>query len=178
MGKGNRTRQIASILILIFIIGMAFTYQYTYTPSYSSLKEAVEKSSNGGKIATSFDFDKGSFVFIKNSAKKYDYYYLKEKKWYNKGIIYTKKYEIENQYTVTVYYVQRNKLSFIKVESKEELGNLYDSLDTTFQELKISKNNKFFFGGTYKQLPDEYRITINDQEYWLKEYNSLFKLFT
>ncbi|MBP5678953.1 MAG: hypothetical protein J6X28_03915 [Bacilli bacterium] len=177
MMRGKTSRKIVQILVIIFVIGTVFAYIEAYTPSYSSLEQAVKKSSNGGKIAARYDFDKGSFIFIKGSNKKYGYYFVEDKKWYHKGFIYVNEYNIEGKYKVTVYYVQRRKLSFIKVESEKELENLNDSLNTSFQELKISRKNKFFFGGTYKQLPSDYNIIINDKEYLLKEYNNLFRLF-
>ena len=169
------------LLIVVFIIGTIIAYFYTYTPSYSSLESAIKITSRDGKATAKMKFDNGYFVFFKNAPMKYDYFYVKDKKWYNKGMISEKNYNIENRYQVTIYYVQRNKLSFIQVQDKNKntkrLKGLKDSFDSKFVELSTSKNNSFYFAGCYELIPDEYTLTINQREYLLKEYNQLFKLF-
>ena len=184
MGKKNpiksmKTTNKTAILIVVFFMLITFIiFQCTYTASYASLEQAVKRSSYGGQIKASYDFDKGTFVLIKDSiTKKYDYYYLRNKKWYNQGFVSKKNYSIEGKYKVTVYYVKKNKISFIQVESKEELSNLNDSMNTLFTEIYLNDKETCFIGGTYKNIPDDYKIIINDKEYWLKEYNTLFKLF-
>ncbi len=177
--KKIKQKQILVItLVLVFMFGMMIVYFQQHKVSYASLDYAIQRTSNGGKAAAKFDFDKGTFVFIKGSRKKYDYFYLQDKRWYNKGMIRETNFNIEKKYEVTVYYVPENKLSFIKVESEKELSNIGDSINTEFKLLSTSKNKSFFFGGTYKELPDEYMIYINDKEYLLKEYNGLFKMYS
>ena len=165
-------------LVFTFIIGIVIVYFAMNTVSYDSFDDAIKKTSNGGRIITTFDFDKGTFTFINNSHIKYEYYYLQDKKWYNKGLIYKKTYEIEDKYHVIVYYVKKNEISFIQVESEKELSNLTDTLNTEFKRIDLRKKETVYFGGNYKRLPDDYRLYINDKEYLLKEYNSLFKLFS
>ena len=174
--KIKRTNQTAIIFIAIAMLGMIWAYFAFYTKSYPSLEYAIQRTTNGGKVTASYEFDKGVFVYLKNTSKKYEYYYVLDKRWYNKGLIRETKFKIENKYTVTIYNVPENKIAFIRIDSKKELSNLTDSLNTEFTELSTDKKNKFFFGGTYKEIPEEYTIYINDKEYLLKDYNSFFNL--
>ena len=174
--KGEYT--VVTILLIIFMIGIVYVYYQSHTVSYASLDYAIQKTTNGGQVLAKYDFDKGVFTFIKNSRKKYDYYYLINKRWYNKGRIRETKYKIEKEYTVTIYYVPVNKITFIRVDSYHELSNIKDSIDTEFQQLITKDGDSFFFGGTFKEIPDDYTIYLDDNKYLLKEYNGLFEMYS
>lgn len=175
--KMKSTNKIVLVIISIFIIGTIIGFIHQYTATYPSLKDAIKTVGMGGKEAASYDFDNGTFVFFKNSPIKYDFFYVKDKVWYNKGFIYTKEYSINHEYEITIYYLPTNKISFVKVEGKKEITTLKDSMGTEFTILSTDKDKEFYFGGITKKIPENYTMNINEEQYLVKEYNSLFKLF-
>lgn len=174
--KLKTSQKIVIIILVLFAIGTIALFYYRNTKTYPSLNKAIEEVGLGGKEVESYDFSNGTFIFYEDGPIEYEYFYVENKIWYNKGLIYEKKYYIKDLYEVTLYYLPRNEISFIRVDTNEPLTTLKDSLGTEFTTLQINKKT-FYFAGVQGRIPDQYILNINEEQYLVKEYNSLFKLY-
>ena len=175
-GRERKARIIImqSMMILIaFMVTTVILYNGKFTPNYTSLEEAVKETTKGGKIELSYEYETGTFVFIKKGNKDlYNYYYKKDNKWYKGSSIKTKKYNINDDYYVQTYYIKKQNYYFIKVNSgAKEIESLSDSMETEFKKMNLSDKNEIYFGDTQKDLTRDYTITINKEEFYLRDYD-------
>ena len=181
--KRQSTTIYLKALVLVFLFA-AFTvaiFIKNQDHSFTSLSSAVNSVSNGGTIDESFNYKGGVFVFIKNSTnKEFGYFYFKNDRWYTRSGIVSSKYNIDDKYKVTTYYIMKPKYYFIKVESDTEtITTVKDSMETNFKKMNILKGEEYVdiqFGGNSNALTKGYSITINEEEYLLINYYQSQKL--
>ena len=156
----------AVTILIVIVILLAIL---NHNKSYTTLEQAVDETSRGGKIEEKIKSPNGYYVYIKNSTVITNaYYFINRKRWYYDSTIVTKTYELEKGVTLKDYFLPNQGFTIVEILQEEPTDvEITDNEGTTFTKRKTVEGQ--YVGIVDKNIGPKYVLNYNGKEYKVLE---------